>query len=161
MKPLIIDNFIDEELLKTLNIIMLGGGFGWGYSDGIVAGDKDNFQFFHSFYTDERKSFFYHLLEPILQKIEYKELYRIKANLITKTPEIVQHGFHCDMSSSLDYTTGILYMNTNDGYTEFEDGTKIESVANRFITFPEKTKHRGTSCTNENVRIVINFNFLT
>ena len=50
-------------------------------------------------------------------------------------------------------------MNTNDGYTEFEDGTKVESVANRLVTFPANLKHTGTSCTDEKTRIVINFNY--
>jgi hypothetical protein len=50
-------------------------------------------------------------------------------------------------------------MNTNNGYTEFEDGTRVESVANRFISFPVGMKHRGTSCTDKKTRVVINFNF--
>ena len=50
-------------------------------------------------------------------------------------------------------------MNTNNGYTLFENGTKIESVANRMITFPTNMKHTGTSCTDENTRVVINFNY--
>ena len=52
-------------------------------------------------------------------------------------------------------------MNTNNGYTEFENGVKIESVANRLITFPAGMKHRGTSCTDKKIRVVINFNYLT
>ena len=57
------------------------------------------------------------------------------------------------------WTTAIFYLNSNNGYTEFEDGTKVESVANRFVSFPSTLKHRGTSCTDENVRVVINFNY--
>ena len=55
-------------------------------------------------------------------------------------------------------TTSIFYMNTNNGYTKFEDGTKIESVANRLVSFPSNMKHKGTSCTDEKTRVVINFN---
>jgi hypothetical protein len=51
-------------------------------------------------------------------------------------------------------------MNTNNGYTEFEDGTKVESVANRIVTFPSVTKHRAVSQTDEQRRVVINFNYL-
>ena len=57
------------------------------------------------------------------------------------------------------WTTSIFYVNTNNGYTKFEDGTKVESVANRMITFPSNMKHTGTSCTDEKKRIVINFNY--
>ena len=167
MKPVIIDNFIDQDSLDTLKSVMLSGGFSWGFSDAVdFPDDKDKFQFFHSFYKEESgpSSFFYSLLDPILRKIKHKELYRIKANLITRTSKIVINSFHQDISHNMGvipYTTAIFYINTNDGYTEFEDGTKVESVANRFISFPETTKHRGTSCTNEKVRVVINFNYLT
>ena len=34
------------------------------------------------------------------------------------------------------WTTSILYMNTNNGYTIFENGDKVESVENRLVTFP-------------------------
>jgi len=54
-----------------------------------------------------------------------------------------------------------LYVNTNNGYTKFEDGTKVESVANRLVTFPANMKHKGTSCTDEKIRVVINFNYFT
>jgi len=50
-------------------------------------------------------------------------------------------------------------MNTNNGYTKFEDGTKIESVANRMVFFSSNMKHTGTSCTDEKIRVVINFNY--
>ena len=53
------------------------------------------------------------------------------------------------------------YSIADDFEIEFEDGTKIESVANRLISFPEEMKHRGTSCTDEKIRVVINFNYLT
>ena len=57
------------------------------------------------------------------------------------------------------WTTSIFYINTNNGYTKFKDGTKVESIANRMITFPANMEHCGTSCTDKNIRIVINFNY--
>ena len=57
------------------------------------------------------------------------------------------------------WTTAIFYINTNNGYTEFEDGTRVESVANRIVNFPANLKHRGTRCTDQKIRIVINFNY--
>ena len=50
-------------------------------------------------------------------------------------------------------------MNTNDGYTFFKNGKKIESVANRLIVFNNDMWHGGTSCTDAHERIVINLNF--
>jgi hypothetical protein len=50
-------------------------------------------------------------------------------------------------------------MNTNNGYTYFEDGTKAKSVANRLIKFDNVMYHSGTTCTDENQRVVININY--
>ena len=61
---------------------------------------------------------------------------------------------------NFDGTTCIYYLNTNNGYTLFEDGSKIESVANRLVLFDANIKHAGTSCTDALYRAVINFNFL-
>ena len=80
-----------------------------------------------------------------------------------KTSEIIPHSFHTDYkitSNRYDkVTTSIFYINSNDGYTEFEDGTRIESIGNRLVTFPIHLKHTGTTCTNHSVRIVINYNY--
>ena len=91
---------------------------------------------------------------------------RIKANLLTRTPNIIENTFHIDIGDECmseeklkQWTTSILYINTNNGYTKFEDGTKVESVANRMVTFSANLKHRGTSCTDEKTRVVINFNY--
>ena len=57
------------------------------------------------------------------------------------------------------WTVSIFYINTNNGYTKFEDGTIVKSFANRLLTFPSNLKHCGTSCTDERTRVVINFNY--
>ena len=43
---------------------------------------------------------------------------------------------------------------------KFEDGTKVPSVANTFVTFPSDIKHTGTTCTDQKFRSVINFNYI-
>ena len=167
MKPLIIDNFIDQQSFQNLKNTMLGDNFCWNYNNAIdYAEDEDKFQFTHSFYKENLgpNSVHYGILGSILQRLRIKEIYRIKANLVTRTSKIEPNTFHTDIQGNwgvIPYITSILYLNTNDGYTEFEDGTKIESIENSWVSFPEDTKHRGTSCTNERVRVVINFNYLT
>ena len=111
------------------------------------------------------QSIFCENLRSILEKIDPISIRRIKANLLTKTLNIIEKTFHFDMPDTMSeeklkqWTTSILYINTNNGNTEFKDDTKVESVANRMITFPGDIKHRGTSCTDEKMRIVINFNY--
>ena len=56
-------------------------------------------------------------------------------------------------------TTAILYLNTNNGYTEFKSGDKVKSVSNRVVVFDSNLKHRTVTCTDQKTRIVINFNY--
>ena len=83
---------------------------------------------------------------------------------MTRTPTIVQNTFHTDFGvvnkEKGNVFTSIFYINDNNGHTLFEDGTKVESVANRLITFPTDVSHTGTSCTDEKIRVVINFNYI-
>jgi hypothetical protein len=93
--------------------------------------------------------------------IDPRLLIRIKANLTPRADKIVEHGFHRDIEPPIpNATTAILYLNTNNGYTVFEDGTKIDSVANTFVSFPSDTKHTGSTCTDTKFRGLINFNYI-
>jgi len=56
--------------------------------------------------------------------------------------------------------TSIYYFNTNNGYTLFKDGKKIDSVQNRLITFPSSMEHTGTTCTDQPFRLVLNMNYI-
>jgi hypothetical protein len=97
-------------------------------------------------------------LTPFIDNLKPKALVRIKCNLTTRTHEIIEHGYHTDQPFS-NFKTGIYYLNDNNGYTKFEDGSKVESVANRYVEFDGNILHTGTTCTNSNYRIVINFNY--
>ena len=98
-------------------------------------------------------------LAPIIHhpEINCQYLIRIKANCNPRSDRIIKHGFHIDTTTKC--TTAIFYVNSNNGYTEFEDGTKVESIENRFVTFPSHLQHTGTTCTDQKRRIVINFNY--
>ena len=170
----IVDDFLDQAQFNELQTIMMGDNFAWFYNDKIDFKDDENkWQFIHGFYFQwSERSPFLQNLNPILKIIKPMSILTIKANLLTKTPKIVENKYHHDISNFDDenkktifpeklklWTTSILYMNTNNGYTKFEDGSIVESVANRMVTFPSNVKHTGTSCTDQNTRVVINFNY--
>ena len=102
----------------------------------------------------------FQILVPIIEKLKSKILIRVKANLLTQTPDIIENKLHIDRSPYERQSTSILYMNTNNGYTKFEDGKIVKSKANRMVTFPASMKHTGTTCTDQKIRVVINFNYL-
>ena len=160
------DNFLkQEEFDKIQKLMGEPSPFPWFYADRIVfEDDVDKFQFIHAFYDNHMPmSPFSNELDSIINIIQPFSIVKIRAKLLTRTPEIVESTFHVDIplleENLKQWTTSIFYINTNNGYTKFEDGTIVESVANRMVTFPANMKHCGTSCTDERRRIVINFNY--
>ena len=57
-------------------------------------------------------------------------------------------------------TTSIFYLNSNNGGTKFEDGTFVNSVSNRMVTFDCSLKHAPVSCTDSDRRVVASINYL-
>jgi len=156
----ITDNFLLKEEFNTLQNIIFGNNFDWYYNNSITFEKKNkDFQFIHFFYNNNCRGSKFNLIEPILNIIKPFSLVRVKANLLTKTNKIVVNDFHTDFNNINNLTTGIFYMNTCNGYTLFKDETKINSIANRFVSFDSQLEHTGTSCTDENIRVVINFNY--
>ena len=167
----VIDNFLSpDQHRKIYNFMIGGGGLDWKFNPSKVSTqslkDVDNYQFVHVFFTfhsctgravhEVSKSI--DILIPLVNKIPFIALHRIKANLEPVKPKRSYSDFHHDVNCST-MTTGIYYVNTNDGYTEFETGEKINSVANRYVKFPSNIKHRGVSQIDTKVRCVLNLNY--
>ena len=161
----IIDNFLELDEFVRIETLMLDDMFPWYYNKEICLPEdaecekKDNWQFVHLFYLACRvNSDHFEALFPIIEKIEPRSLVRIKANCGARTEQPVLHGQHIDFNYE-ECITSIFYLNTNNGFTQFKTGEKVESVANRLVIFPAPTYHSGVSCTDEQVRVVINFNY--
>ena len=183
MKVKIIDNFLDQSTFENVERFTMGADFPWYYNNHVdYMGDKgERFQFVHAFYKEVSEGYqvvhssSFKFLIPIIEKLKSKILIRVKANLLTQTSKIIENKLHIDRGlpqggrevlslSDIEklkpYTTSILYMNTNNGYTKFEDGTTVKSEANRMVTFPASMRHLGSTCTDQKIRVVINFNYL-
>ncbi len=96
--------------------------------------------------------------QPILDKIKAEAWIRMKLNCTLKTDNHMESAYHTDRGFAC--MTAIYYINTNNGYTQFEhDGSKVNSVANRIVMFPSNVKHRGVTTTNTPFRMVLNLNY--
>ena len=94
---------------------------------------------------------------PILEKLNIKSMIRAKANLYPYSGKtLYEHEMHMDYE--FPHYAALLSLNTCDGYTKLEDGTKIESVANRMVIFDASQKHCSTTTTSDFARINININ---
>ena len=155
----IIDNFLPEEEFKSIQSFMMGGEFNWFYCDGAVRKDDGLFHMLHMFYQPEVGSNSEHLSmwSNFMNQVGAKQCTRIKANLAFKTPTHELTLYHTDYN---DMKTATFYINTNNGYTEFESGVRVESVANRVCIFDSNLEHRGTTHSEGgNQRITVNFNY--
>ena len=137
----------------------------WYFNSDVVAVKPDylnNFQFTHTFVRQGIViSDFFNVLQPLIDTINPSLLVRVKANLQPYSAEQVQHAFHFDEKyENAKITTGIYYINDNNGYTIFKDGYKIQHVANRFLEFDSHMLHTGANCTDKKRRIVINLNYI-
>ena len=156
-----IDNFLSEEDFIPLSDMLNSFYFPWYFNDEICYEGDGLCQFTHTFFeelTRSPNSDFYPLVECFLDKLEVKELIRIKANLNVKTEVPIQTGYHIDYP---DATTAVFYLDTNNGGTELNKTTFVESVANRIVIFDSNTQHTGVTCTDQKKRIVLNINYRT
>ena len=160
----IIDNFLDDDEFNIIQQYFLNDDFTWYLNDSIANKRKgiDQYQFIHLFFDISRPSLtdWSPFLTPLLHKLKAKYIFRIKANLRPRTSQGVLSDYHTDMD--LNQQTAIFYLNTNNGYTKFQDNSleDVPSVANRLLTFYGGLKHCGCSATDSNYRIVLNINYI-
>ncbi len=167
----IYDDFLEEKDHKLIYDYFMGNmdkgdienSMCWTWLDGISQKGDGHFQLVHQvFFNNTPISPAWQLMKPIIDKEEVIGLARIKANCLVKTEKeiIFDWAFHTDFHDLGDEAiTAIYYVNSNNGKTIFEDGKYVESVANRFVRFPHYMKHTGSTCTDEDRRVIINFNY--
>jgi len=160
----IYDDFLSDKAFLHIQSIFFNPKFSWLWCDNIVhppqCDELDDYQFYRVLYEEGNAN--PQVLEDLMPifnhpKINCGRVIRVKVNCNPRSNRIVRNGFHIDTSAKC--TTAVFYVNSNDGYTEFEDGTRVESIANRFVTFPSHLLHSGTTCTNQKRRVIINFNY--
>jgi len=170
----IIDNFLPLDVFNKLHEVLLPQAstplpednvkkFYWSYNPSVInATDKGKedlklFYFLHMIYEQTIISPHCDKILPHLDSLGIKTLIRVKINLYPNTEIIKEHGMHVDYD--FPHKTGLLSINTCDGYTKLEDGTKVDSVANRMLLFDASTPHTSSTCTDQPVRVNININY--
>lgn len=174
MHTIIYENFLKKELFESIQHEIIEKSFPFYTNEGISYKGDGLFQLVHIFYDDGLpESNMFGFVKEVL--VEYQKTLpeniqilplRIKANLGTRTREHEKSEYHTDQGGHKklikpEYKTGILYLNTCNGYTEFKgDKQKYFSEANKFIVFDGNSEHRSVSQTDTAFRYVINFNWI-
>ena len=171
----IIDNFLSpHEFDELRNNIVYNSNFPFYFQkyvshDPRVHTDGNtkelwNWYATHTFYQYDKpiSELCSRMVQIFIPKFEelgmFKSLMRIKANFYPHTDVIREHSQHNDYSFS--HHAAIYSLNTCDGFTRMNDGTKIDSVANRIFFFDGSEFHNSSTTTTEYSRYNINFNFL-
>ncbi len=97
-------------------------------------------------------------LVTITNQLNAIAILRVKANATPRNAP--EQEWHTDWQISTPSKTCVLYLNTNNGYTEFkESGEKIYSVENHAIIFDTNLVHRGVPSTDVDRRLVLNISY--
>lgn len=159
----IIDNFLPQNVLNNIQELMIGDKFGWFYSDwvGNPLDDEDDY-YLHHFYEDGmiKSAYFERIMIPILCRMsfQFNDLHRARANMYTQKEDVFIHDLHNDVDNK--HVVGLFSLNTNNGFTMFDDGRRFKSIANRMLIFDGSQRHCSVTQTDTNIRYNININFI-
>jgi hypothetical protein len=154
----IIDNFLDAATFSEFSEIVRGFDMPWYTNRGVASPYDGEIYFTHVLFKDlEARSDLFRFLQPFTDYAGVRALIRAKINLFPRTTEVTKHEMHTDF----DYPhNGMLfYINSNNGVTTLDDGTEIESVANRLVMFDSSAPHCSSTCSDEMFRITMNINY--
>ena len=169
-KVQIFNNFLDQEAFLEVKKFIMSPRCQWRYVNYIAhkdGRDNDNDGYFvHSFKDCHPKTFedrypespHFPLIAKILDKIKYQNILRIRSSLYPRRDVQKPDPFHIDYD--FPHKVCIFYVNTNNGYTMFENGEKIPSVENQLATFDGSEKHCSVVQTDTSARYIVNINIL-
>ena len=175
MKFEIIDDFLEKEDLdyitntffpkkKELNNKNL---FQWGYCKGIVRDpelgptgyEEDDWMYNRPLYSSDNGLKFdkhYPVVKPLINKLNIKKLFDVRANLLVPTKEHIYHEFHTDRT--IPHKVALFYVTDCNGWTVLKDTAKIECIKNRMLLFDGSIEHHSVSSTDD-IRCAININY--
>ena len=152
----IVDNFLPKENFIKIKELLLGNTFPWFYFPYIS--DLEKVSKGNLFYKHEPYSSFYDIIKNnLLNFMNIKSIIRVKANLYPNQSIKKLNEMHIDYD--FKHNGAIFSINTNNGGTILEDGTKIDSIENRILFFDPFLSHDSENCTDQKVRVNININY--
>ena len=160
----IIKNFLPKKDFIEIKNFFISNNFPWYLQSNVNEINDGHFQFTHIFfYNNCITSSYFKNLEPIIKLLNVAAIIKIKANCLIRENKIIEHGMHVDEkidgAPAPNAKTAVFYINNNNGYTKFKDGTIVNSEENKMVIFNNNILHTGSTCTDKPLRFVINFNF--
>ena len=176
------NDVLSDADFSVISDNLLGTNFPWFYNEFTDFSGDNRGRFIHCFYSgnmfNSDRAF---ILDPLLNKFYIHSLMRVKANFTTiKHKDKKLGAYHKDIDPNMcevcdklncsehenyqkslitdQITNVVFYLNTNNGYTLLDDGTKIPSVANKLVVFGND-RHTDVTHTDTEERLVLNIGF--
>ena len=186
-KFLEIEDFLDKDQQNLLIKYFLHPSFPWALTVDAVQGIGENIDIqdhaaiglFHTFiYNGQLCSEYFSKIDHILNnfeslKLDVKKLFRIRAGLFFKNPDITPHVCHVD--ATIPHTTAVYYVNDCDGdliifnetykshpykKPEFpEEMVRFKPSKGKLVLFDGQHYHSSSYPTQKPLRLAITFNF--
>ena len=153
----IIPNYLKYYTFTELKNIVTDKNFRWYFRQSKGEPEQYNnlLYYDHEFSKDVTPKL-KHILAAICSQLGAIAVLRININSTPRNAP--EQTWHTDWVISTQSKTCVLYLNDNDGYTEFKD-MRVDSVANTAVIFDTNIEHRGVPPTNVDRRLVININY--
>ena len=152
----ILPTFLKYYTFTELKNIVTDKNFRWYYPQSSGEPEQySNLLYYDHQFSEDVTPKLKRILATICTQLGAIAVLRIKINATPKNAP--QQDWHTDWQITTQSKTFVLYLNDNDGYTEFKD-TKVESKANTAIIFDTDLEHRGVPSTDMR-RLVLNINY--
>ena len=154
----IIPNYLKYYTFTELKNIVTDKNFRWYFRQSKGEPEQYNnlLYYDHEFSKDVTPKL-KHILAAICSQLGAIAVLRININSTPRNAP--EQTWHTDWVISTQSKTCVLYLNDNDGYTEFETGEKVMSQTNTAVIFDTNLKHRGVPATNTQRRMVLNISY--
>ena len=159
-----IDDFLPKEVFSYLSDLIPDEVL-WHYDDSSVT-DGDGFpQFVHEFYVNHKPDSEYYddILNVVKLIPDLHAINRIKVNATPRSSSVKMKPYHNDVwvdNVPAPLKICIIMINSNDGFTSIKDKNgkihQFQSKANRALLFPNEYEHSGTTCTDKDLRLILN-----
>ena len=149
-------NFLKHYTFTELKNTVTDKNFRWYFPESKGEPEQySNLLYYDHQFSDDVTPKLKRLLSTMCIQLGAIAVFRIKVNA---TPKNAPHqGWHNDLKISTPSKTCVLYLNDNDGYTEFREDI-VNSVENTAVIFDTNLEHRGVSSTDTR-RLVLNINY--
>ena len=161
----VIDNFLQQEYYEHLYDLISSTEFKWIYQNQVASTNEDpranldHYYFVHSlFYEYKIESPLYDNFIHLFKMLNVQFLFRARVLLYVNQGKQIIHDRHTDHGESCN--TALIYMNSNDGFTEFEDGERVDSVKNRLLVFDGSVLHSSSTPTNTKDRMLLSVTYV-